>query len=53
MAAGQTYGSEDTQVCKRCHEHEDTPMQPKVDEKYVFNLEERLKNTRAYHKHYD
>ena len=53
MAAGQVYGSEDTKICKRCHEHEDTPMKPTVDEKYVFHLEERLKNTRSYHKHYD
>lgn len=53
MAVGQMYGSEDTKVCARCHGHEDTPMQPKVDEKYVFDLGERLKNTRSYHKHYD
>ena len=53
MTAGQTYGSTDTKVCRRCHEHEDTPMQPKVDDKYKFDLEERLKNTRSYHKHYD
>jgi len=53
MAVGQVYGSIDTHVCKHCHEHEDTPMQPKVDDKYNFNLEERLKNTRSYHKHYD
>lgn len=51
-AAGQLYGSVDPQVCTRCHEHEDTPMQPSVDEKYMFNLEERLRITRAYHKHY-
>lgn len=53
MAAGQMYGSQDTAVCARCHEHEDTPMKPTVDEKYHFDLEERLKITRSYHKHYD
>jgi hypothetical protein len=52
IAAGQKYGSADETVCHRCHEHEDTPMQPKIDDKYKFDLAERLKNTRAYHKHY-
>lgn len=51
-AAGQLYGSLDPKVCARCHEHEDTPMQPSVDEKYKFDRDERLKITRAFHKHY-
>jgi hypothetical protein len=52
MAAGQTYGSVDPKVCRQCHENEDTPMQPKVDKKYVFVLEERLQDYRAFHKLY-
>jgi hypothetical protein len=52
MAAGQLYGSTDPQVCRRCHEHKDTPMQPSVDKKYVFVLDERLKDHRSFHKFY-
>jgi len=51
-AAGQLYGSMDVSVCKRCHEHPDTPFKPEVDEKYKFNLDERLKDARAFHKLY-
>lgn len=51
-AAGQLYGSTDTGVCARCHGHEDMPLKPEMDEKYVFVLKDRLKNTRAYHQHY-
>lgn len=52
-AVGQTYGSEDEQVCRRCHEHEDTPMKPSVDEKYKFDWKVRLDDARAYHRRYD
>lgn len=52
MAVGQTFGSVDPDVCRKCHEHEDTPMQPKVDKKYIFVLDERLKDSRAFHKLY-
>jgi hypothetical protein len=52
MAAGQTFGSVDEKVCHKCHEHEDTPMKPTVDSKYVFVLEDRLKDSRAFHKFY-
>jgi len=52
IAAGQTFGSSDPNVCHHCHEDKDTPMQPSIDDKYVFNLEERLKNTRSFHKYY-
>lgn len=51
-AAGQVYGSLDTQVCSRCHGHEDMPLKPEMDEKYLFVLEDRLKKTRSYHQHY-
>lgn len=37
-------------VCKRCHEHENTPFQPSVDKKYKFNFEERRKKVHEYKK---
>lgn len=52
MAAGQTYGSEDKKVCTRCHGNEDMPLKPEMDKKYIFNFEERLEDTRSFHKHY-
>ena len=52
-AVGQTYGSENDQVCRNCHEHKDTPMQPSIDEKYKFDWKERLKDARAFHRRYD
>lgn len=51
-AAGQLFGSLDVSVCKRCHEHKDTPFQPEVNEKYRFNLEEALKDSSAFHRLY-
>lgn len=51
-AAGQLFGSLDVSVCKRCHEHKDTPFQPEVNEKYRFNLEEALKDSNAFHRLY-
>ena len=51
-AAGQTYGSVDETVCRKCHENKDSPMLPSVDKKYKFVLEERLKIHRAFHKFY-
>jgi cytochrome c554/c'-like protein len=51
-AAGQLFGSIDEEVCRRCHEHKDTPFQPKISEKYKFNLKEALKDSEAFHKLY-
>lgn len=51
-ALGQTFGSMDVSVCKKCHEHKDTPFRPEVDDKYKFNHQEALKNDRAFHKMY-
>jgi len=51
-ALGQTFGSLDASVCKKCHEHKDTPFQPEIDQKYKFNHQEALKNDRAFHKLY-
>lgn len=51
-AAGQTYGSLDEAVCRKCHEHKDNPFKPEVDEKYKFNHEKALKNADAFHDMY-
>lgn len=53
MEAGQAYSSSDDKTCARCHRHKDMPWKTDMDQKYAFNLEERLKNTRSYHKRYD
>jgi hypothetical protein len=53
IAAGQRYASEDASVCVACHEHEDTPFQPALDHKYEFDLAERLKKTRSFHRSYE
>lgn len=49
IEAGQTYASIDESVCKQCHEHEDTPFQPKVDQRYALNYQEALKDGRSFH----
>ena len=49
IEAGQTYASIDESVCKQCHEHEDTPFQPKVDQRYALNFQEALKDGRSFH----
>lgn len=53
MAAGQVYGSVDEAVCESCHANEDMPMSVEIDEKYQFELEDRLKKTRSFHRYYD
>jgi hypothetical protein len=52
IAAGQVYASEDPKICTNCHEHEDMPFQPELDDKYRFDPEPRLKQTRSFHRHY-
>lgn len=52
IAAGQVYGSKDPQVCKDCHVSEDMPFSPRVDDKYSFDHESRLQQTRSFHRHY-
>lgn len=52
IAAGQVYGSIDAQVCRKCHEHEDMPFQPEIDDKYRFDHAARLQVVRSYHKSY-
>lgn len=52
ITAGQRYASVDPSVCTSCHEHEDTPFQPEVDDKYVFDPPERLTKVRSYHRSY-
>lgn len=50
-AVGLRYDYEN--VCKRCHEHPNTPFQPSVDPKYKFNFEERKKKVHDYQKFYN
>lgn len=53
-AAGQTYGSEDPQVCKKCHGHADSPFTSKVDDKYTDDVGALMKqNFRAFHDFYE
>ncbi len=40
---GKRYDNNTGNVCKRCHEHPNTPFQPSLDPKYKFNFEERRK----------
>lgn len=51
-AAGQRFGSVDPSVCGSCHGHKDNPFKPEVDESYKFDLQEALKDSRAFHKLY-
>lgn len=53
VAAGQTYGSVDPQVCEKCHRNKDAPMNPKLDKKYIFEHGKSLKNTREIHQYYE
>lgn len=50
-AAGQTYGSVDAAVCAKCH-NDKSPFKPSAHEKYVFNLEDRLKKNTSFHTYY-
>ncbi|MFQ5559623.1 MAG: cytochrome c family protein [Nitrospinota bacterium] len=40
-------------VCKRCHEHPNTPFQPSVDPKYKFDFEDRKKRVHQVDKFYN
>jgi hypothetical protein len=40
-------------VCKRCHEHPNTPFKPSLDPKYKFNYEERKKKVHNAEKYYN
>lgn len=51
-AAGQTYGSQDEKVCRKCHDNKDSPMRSDVDEKYKFDWKEFLALEKTYHKVY-
>jgi len=50
--AGQIYGSEDEQVCRKCHDHKDSPIRSDIDEKYKFDWKEFLSLEKTYHKVY-
>lgn len=40
---GKRYDNNTGNVCKKCHEHPNSPFQPSLDLKYKFNFEERRK----------
>ncbi len=50
-ATGQSYGSIDATVCAKCHSDK-SPFKASVHEKYVFNLEDRLKKNASFHTFY-
>lgn len=45
------YDNNTGNVCKRCHEHQNTPFQPSLDDKYKFNFEERKKKVHNIEKY--
>lgn len=52
-AAGQTYGSVDPGVCKKCHGNPDSPFVASVDNKYADDVADLMKkNKRAFHDFY-
>lgn len=51
-SVGQAYGSLDASVCKTCHGHKDNPFKPEIDDAYRFDLEEAMKDSRAFHRIY-
>ena len=48
---GKRYDNNTGHVCKRCHEHPNTPFQPSLDPKYKFNFEERRKRVHNIEKY--
>lgn len=53
IAQGATYGSVDAAVCKECHVHKDNPFKPEMGEKYRFDHNKALKETRSFHDYYE
>jgi hypothetical protein len=49
-AAGQTFPKNDESVCRKCHDHKDSPFNSKTDAKYMFDYEEMIKLEKAWHK---
>lgn len=51
-AVGEIYPpKEDT--CRQCHDHKDSPFNAKTDAKYMFNFDEMIKLSKAWHKKHD
>lgn len=49
-AAGEQFPKDDESVCKKCHDHKDSPFNSKADAKYMFDYEEMIKLEKAWHK---
>ena len=48
---GKRYDNNTGNVCKRCHEHPNTPFHPSIDPKYKFNFEESRKKVHNIEKY--
>ncbi len=51
LAAGEIFTSKST-VCQDCHLSKDGPMNAKIDKKYKFVYDEKVKKTKTFHKIY-
>ncbi|MBI4829376.1 MAG: hypothetical protein HY804_11320 [Nitrospinae bacterium] len=51
-ALGEIYPPKED-VCRKCHDHKDSPFNSKTDKKYMFNFEEMIKLNKAWHKKFD
>lgn len=49
-AAGQQFPKDGEKMCRKCHDHRDSPFNSKTDKKYIFNYEEMVKLEKAWHK---
>lgn len=49
---GQVYSSIEPSICRRCHEHPDSPFQPSVHKKYRFDFKKALTKTSNFHNYY-
>lgn len=52
-SAGQTFPSEELEVCDVCHLSKDRAFTEKVDKKYKFDRDKAFKNRNAFHKQED
>lgn len=49
-AVGQRFPRDDESVCRRCHDHKDSPFNSKLDKNYMFDYKEMIKLEKAWHK---
>ncbi|MDH4184639.1 MAG: cytochrome c family protein [Nitrospinota bacterium] len=51
-AMGEVYPPTED-MCRKCHDHKDSPFNAKTDPKYKFDFNEMLKLNKAWHKKYE